>query len=308
MTTSKIGIESQIATPARLATADTGRLKYWTWWLPIFVLVWLLVLFLFFPAPLALLQRNWPLFLIGLLGATIGNATAVGGGLVFIPVMMFVYQFPPVMALKLALASQSFGMTSGALGWMRRGVIPFKTLGVMVPPLIIGAIFGSLIIRPNAYLVKGFFGPVSIIIGLLTLFMLVRPGDSEDLPKNSKWPLAAVALVGGILTGWVAIGIGEIVAAFLMLAYGIKAERGIGLGVLLLSITSIFLTLIHQFMLDGIPWEIALFIGFGCVFGGRLGPYLSQWIGSFRLKLGFALVAIIDGVIFVLQFIFFASG
>lgn len=305
MATSKIQVDNQPLMHPIPDVLETGRMKYWSWWLLVFVLAWLTVLFLFVPEPLALLQKNWPLIFVGLIGAAIGNATAVGGGLVFIPVMMFVYHFPPIVALKLALASQCFGMTSGALGWIRRGVIPFKALGVTIPGLIIGGIISSLIIHPDAYLVKGFFGPVSVLIGILTLVLLTRPGDRDDLPLNSKWLLVMVAITGGILTGWVAIGIGEIVAAYLMLAHGIKAERGIGLGVLLLSLTSIFLTIIHQFFLGGIPWEIALFTGFGCVFGGRLGPYLSQHVGSFRLKIGFATVAILDGLVFMLQSIFF---
>jgi len=111
-----------------------------------------------------------------------------------------------------------------------------------------------------------------------------------------------MAFIGGMLTGWVAIGEGEVIAAFLMIVYGLRAERGIGLGVILLSINSIYLTLIHQFFLGGIPWEMAMFTGFGCVFGGRLGPYLSQWVGPRRLKIGFATIAIVDGLIFLLQF------
>jgi uncharacterized membrane protein YfcA len=305
MATSKLQVENQSLMHPITHALEDGRMKYWSWGLLVFVLGWLIALFWFFPEPLNLVQRNWPLFLVGLVGAAIGNATAVGGGLIFIPVMIFVYHFPPIVALKLALASQCFGMTSGALGWIRRGVIPFKALGVTIPGLIIGGIISSLVIHPAAYLVKGLFGPVSIFIGILTLVLLNRPGERDDLPPNSKWLLAAVAFLGGTLTGWVAIGIGEIVAAYLMLAHGIKAERGIGLGVLLLSLTSIFLTLIHQFFLGGIPWDFALFTGFGCVFGGRLGPYLSQRVGSFRLKIGFATVAILDGLIFMLQSIFF---
>ena len=42
-----------------------------------------------------------------------------------------------------------------------------------------------------------------------------------------------------------------------------------------------------------------MFTGFGCVFGGRLGPHLSHWVGPHRLKIGFAIVALIDGSIFV---------
>lgn len=302
MQTSDVTIE-QPGALAPLAPIVYRPLRYWAWWMPLFVVVWALVLFVAFPDPVGLLQRNWPLFFVGFAGAMLGNATAVGGGLVFIPVMIWVYHLPAVMALKLALGSQCFGMTSGAIGWSRRGVVPFHLLRVAVPALLLGSTVSSLIIRPNPLLVKGLFGPVSILIGLITLILLDRYSGGEDVPRRAYPALAAMAFLGGMLTGWVAIGEGEVVAAFLMLAYGLRAERGIGLGVVLLAINSVFLATIHQLFLVGLPWELILFTGFGCVFGGRMGPYLSQWIGPRRLKIGFAVIAIVDGSIFLFQFV-----
>ncbi len=278
-------------------------LRYWTWWLPVFAVAWVVVYFLSFDQPLALLQQNWPLFLVGFIAAIIGNATAVGGGVVFIPVMILVYQLPAVMSLKVAIASQSFGMTSGAIAWARRGVISAKALWITVPPLLIGSTISTLVIHPNALLVKGLFGPASIFIGVVTLYFINHHGKRDDIPRKAYLPLAVMSLIGGTLTGWIAIGEGEVIAAFLMLVYGLRAERGIGLGVVLLSINSLYLTFLHQFFAGGIPWELAMFTGFGCVFGGRLGPYLSQWVGPKRLKIGFATIAIIDGIIFILQFL-----
>jgi len=279
------------------------RFRYWTWWLPVFVAGWMVVYFWSFDQPLALMQQNWPLFLVGFFAAIIGNATAVGGGVIFIPVMILAYQLPAVTSLKVAIASQSFGMTSGALAWMRRGTISLRALWITVPPLLIGSTISTLIIHPNPLLIKGLFGPASIFIGVVTLYFINHHGRREDIPRKAYLPLAMMSLIGGTLTGWIAIGEGEVIAAFLMLVYSLRAERGIGLGVVLLSINSLYLTFLHQFFAGGIPWELAMFTGFGCVFGGRLGPYLSQWVGPKRLKIGFATIAIIDGVIFILQFL-----
>jgi uncharacterized membrane protein YfcA len=292
------------AQPALLPSVS-GKLKtlnYFTWWMPVFVIAWLIAYLSMFSNPVELFQQNWPLFFVGFIGALLGNATAVGGGVIFIPVMLFIYQLPAVIALKLAIASQSFGMTSGALGWLKRGVVPTKLLWITIPPLLLGSLISSLAIKPNAFLIKGLFGPASIFIGAITLILIGRYGGREDVPVKGYLPLAVMSLIGGTLTGWVAIGEGEVVAAFLMLVYGLRAEKGIGLGVVLLSINSIFLALIHQFFLGGIPWELAMFTGFGCVFGGRMGPYVSQWIGPKKLKIGFAVIAIADGMLFVYQF------
>lgn len=294
--------KKEVTIPQQL---PSQQISYWTWWLPLFGLVWLVFVFTTFRQPIALIQQNWPLIFVGLAAGLIGNITAVGGGIVFVPAMLFAFHLPAVMALKVAIASQVFGMTSGAIGWLHRGLVPLKALQATVPGLLIGSSISSLLIHPNALLVKGLFGPVSIILGILTLTLLNRHRSSAsiEMPARASKPLFLVSIVGGLLTGWVAIGEGEVIAAFLMLIYGFNPSSSIGLGVTLLSINSIYLALIHNFVLGGIPWHIAAFTILGCVYGARLGPYLSQWIPMRFLRIGFAVIAILDGLIFLLQFL-----
>ncbi len=295
----------QTADPAASVAAptDPGRLRFWTWSLPAFTGVWLALYLVAFPHPLALARHNWPLVLVGAAGAVLGNATAVGGGLVFIPALVFAWGLGPVAALKVALVSQSIGMTSGAIGWLRRGAVPYSALPSAIPALLAGGAVSTLLLHPNPLLVKGLFGPVSVLVGLLTLYLLEHPVRCLELPPRAAAETAAVAFVGGLLTGWVAIGEGEVVAAYLMLRFGLDPRRGIALGTLLLSISSIFLASLHAFVVGGVPWELAAFTALGCAWGGRLGPYLTQWVGAHRLKIGFAAVAIGDGTLFLIQFL-----
>lgn len=285
--------------------------RYWSWWLLLFVAAWAVVYFSLAQEPLALLKKNWVFIPVGFCGAILGNISAVGGGIVFIPVMMFIFHLPAVTALKVALASQSWGMTSGAIGWIQKRVVPLRALKLTVPGLLAGSCIGSLVIHPSALLVKLFFGPVSILLGVLTIVLSKRAKQSAprtDIPEKATFPLLIISLIGGLITGWIAIGEGELVAALLMLYYGVSAPICIGLGVLLLSINSIFLTLIHQFCLGGIPWDIAAFTGFGCVFGARLAPYLSRKSNPMVLKTIFAVIAICDGILFIVQYLILHRG
>ncbi|WP_077731780.1 hypothetical protein [Methylocaldum sp. 14B] len=90
--------------------------SYLTPWLFAFTLIWLAAYGAVFPDPIRLAASHWPLILVGVVGSFIGNVTAIGGGLVFIPVLMFAYSVDPVSALKLAFVTQAVGMTSGASG------------------------------------------------------------------------------------------------------------------------------------------------------------------------------------------------
>jgi uncharacterized membrane protein YfcA len=287
---------------APLAAAPDGErpLRYWSAGLAVFALAWLAWWWLGFAEPLALAREHGALVAVGFAVAVVANATAIGGGLFFIPILVFGWGLSPLVALQLSIAGQAFGMTSGAIGWLRRGVVPRAALRWAVPAALAAASASSLLVHPSAALVKGAFGPVSIALGLLTLRTLDPPAERDAVPRAARWPLGAAAAVGGLLSGWVAIGAGELPAAYLMLAQHLRADRAIGLGVVLLSAVSLWLCAIHALLLDGLPWQMALFLVLGTVFGARLGPWLGQRVAPRRLKQLFALVAIADGALFLL--------
>ncbi len=300
--------ETEVAHSKSTEPGIERHFRYWSWWLVLFVLVWVTGYASLARDPVTLFQQNWVFIAVGFCGAILGNISAVGGGIVFIPVIIFLFQLPAVTALKIALASQTFGMTSGAIGWMQKRVVPLRALKLTVPGLLLGSSISSLLVHPSALLVKLLFGPVSILLGVLTIVLSRKAQKSAaraEIPAQAAVPLFLIALVGGIITGWIAIGEGELVAALLMLIYGVEVTVCIGLGVVLLSINSIYLTLIHQFFLGGIPWHIAAFTGLGCVFGARLAPYLSRHSNPLVLKTIFACVAIGDGILFIVQYLVF---
>jgi len=267
----------------------------------ILTLVWLVVYLRAFPDPAGLAAKNWPLILVGVAGAFIGNITAIGGGLVFIPVLMFVYRTDPVGALKLAFVTQAVGMTSGASGWIQRGAVPLGLLKWTVPSLILGTMVSTFLLHPQPMLVKGLFGPVAVLTGFLTLVTVKRKGQPGDLPSTARVPIFIVSFIGGLITGWVAIGEGEIIAAFCLIAYGLDANKAIGLGVVLLSINSLLLAGLHSLYFGGVPWDMALFTMLGVLWGGRFGPFLAQWIPTRGIKKVFAWIALLDGLLITWQ-------
>jgi uncharacterized protein len=299
-----------LTTITRISTERTSaeslvskKFGYWTIGLPLAVLAWACIFVLVEKHPVLALCQNLPLVLLGLIASILANISAIGGGIVGIPVMIFMYHFPPVLALKATLGTQAFGLTAGSISWWRAGFVPERGLRYAVPGLIIGSTISSLVIHADAFLIKSFFGPVSILLGLLALWSL-RSGAKQgrdDIPEEAGWPLFVTSILGGLVTGWVSIGEGEIIAALLMLQYGVSAKRSIALGVVLLALNSIYLTMIHLLFLGGIPWHISIFIILGSFFGSRLAPYVAQWLNVRILKIVFANIAIVDGVIFIYQ-------
>ena len=278
-----------------------ARLRYWTPALGVFALAWLVAWLALAPAPLALAREHGALVAVGFAVAVVANATAVGGGLLFIPIMVFGYGVAPLEALKLSIAAQAFGMTSGALGWLRRGAVPRAALAATLPLALAGATVSALLVHASPDLVKAVFGPVSIALGASTLALAGARADGAVIPATAHPALRAAAAVGGLASGWVAIGAGELPAAYLMLRRRLRADVAIGLGVVLLAATSIWLLGLHLAALGGVPWQPALFLVLGCVFGARLGPWLADRVPPAALRRLFGAVAIGNGLLFVWQ-------
>jgi uncharacterized membrane protein YfcA len=245
-----------------------------------------------------------PLSLVALVVSVLSNISAIGGGIVGVPVIILFYKLSPVIALKASLGTQCFGLSTGAYSWWRSGCVPARGLRSTIPGLLIGSTISSLVVHADAFLIKGVFGPVSIILGLIALATLARNDQSgrDDIPDSAAWPMFFASIVGGLITGWVSVGEGEIIAALLMLGYGVKAKRSIALGVVLLALNSIYLTIIHSLFLGGIPWNIAVFFIVGALFGARLAPYFALIVSPRTLKIIFAVIAILDGMLFICQF------
>jgi hypothetical protein len=95
------------AAPVRqppIIVAPRKRQFHWAYLFPCLTAVWLCVFFGMEPKPLAAVQQNWPLIVVGLFGSIIANISALGGGIVAIPAMIFWLGYPPMVALKTAPA------------------------------------------------------------------------------------------------------------------------------------------------------------------------------------------------------------
>lgn len=292
-----------VESPITAKTSTRTGFNYWSLALPFLFVAWVCVFLLIEKQPVLAISENWSLMLVGFAASIVANISAIGGGIVFIPAMMFLYSFPPIVALKVALGTQSIGLVVGSVSWLRTGLVPLRALRFALPGLFIGSTISSLIIHANAMLIKGIFGPVSILLGLLALLSLRKDitAGHNDIPFSARWPLFFVSIVGGLITGWVSIGEGEVVAALLMLAYGVSAPKSIALGVVLLAINSVYLTFNHIVFLGGIPWHVAIFTIGGAIYGAWLTPSLSRWLSVRVMKIIFANIAILDGFLFIYQ-------
>lgn len=257
------------------------------------------------------------LTLVAFFAASVANATAIGGGFLFMPMFIFFYQLAPPLALKLSIATQAFGMTSGALSWGRNYIDKHAFIIASIAS-ITGLWFATYLWIVPSSLIKPLFAIISLGVFIALIVEMRIKGSSEHTSAKFLVNRVSVffvlsAFAGGLVTAWTAIGVGEVVALYLLFFFRLRLDIAIGTGVAVLAVSSIAGFIFHA-NLGGIPWDLLLFTVPGVILGGRYGvkvaKYLEftikqsssdQLLKKSPLKLMFALVILIDCIVILLS-------
>lgn len=277
--------------------------------------VWGIALVLYVEDVETMLMEYWPILFIALASSIVASATAVGGGFIFMPLFSLCYGFNPLIALKLALATQAFGMSSGALSWPRQLII-WRYVFFACVSSGVGMVLGTFLWIPSSTHINLFFGWVSLILGCLLIKELLHFKEEKKDPLSigtlQLLSFIVLCVVGGLINAWVSIGIGELVAVWLIIQLRHNVASAVATGVVTLAFCSILGLLFHS-ALGGIPWHYLLFTAPGVVLGGRIGAKLgyklsaiSSMPNSIKLKIPplkaiVAMVIIVDGIVVLLS-------
>ena len=263
---------------------------------PVVVMV-LLVMLAHGPGISGLMERGW-LVLVGFGGALVANATGIGGGVVFVPAFDAL-SLPPEKIVGTSLAIQCFGMSMGALTFLARGrigVLPQLERGgvarISAPEILAITLLCALLgfvcatvggFRPNAPLAVIFKALSLTLLVVLLLTRKVRLMDHHPLSRGRDvGALALIGVVGGAFIAWISIGVGELLAVYLMLR-GVRAVEAVGLAVIA---TALCVLAARGLLPDALAVErdIALLVAPGALLGGLVAPALLDRLGEARVK------------------------
>ena len=228
--------------------------------------------------------------------------------MVFVP---FFNQMDFTVATSVAtsFAIQCCGMTAGAITWWgfyqrqkakRRPEsaqwLPLvRILLITVPP----SILGLFMVQINPQFFAHFSDPTSLHTGFgvfsivlaLAIFATVFLSNVENfdikLCTYDYIALPIIALVGGGITAWLSIGVGELVAVYLIMRR-FNVTLAIAAAVILSAMTVWGGVIFHLVITKAIYWPVVLFAGAGAIVGGILAKQLVLYFSAKNLKLFFA--------------------
>lgn len=244
--------------------------------------------------------------LIGLILGLIGG----GGSILTVPVLAYLFGVTPVMATAYSLFIVGTSSLVGALGFMRRSLVDFRTaINFAVPALIavyltrrwvLPAIPEVIFDWSGVVLTKGvalmlFFAGIMI----MSAVSLIRHKQAEAVkPGRLHYRYFYVILEGlvvGAVTGLVGAGGGFLIVPALVLIGGLTMKKAVATSLLIIAIKSLvgFMGDIVNLRID---WPFLLIFTGVSMFGILIGTWLNQYIDGARLKKGFGWFVLVMGI------------
>ncbi|GAC28524.1 sulfite exporter TauE/SafE family protein [Brumicola pallidula] len=259
---------------------------------------------------------------VGIVGAIFANSTGAGGGVVFVPFFNQIDMHNSAI-IATSFAIQCCGMTAGALTWHRhrrsigidskantskvlddgaqwlyvnKGLlitIPFSILGILIAQFGLSEYTQQM--QTSLHIAFGVFSILLAIAIYGSIPLLKRKKLTKHLLPIDVLLLSVIAFFGGIITAWLSVGVGELVAVYLILR-GFNVTSAIALAVILSAFTVWSAIFHHLFVTQAIYWYVLLFAGAGAIVGGIIAKRVVLYFSVVKLKLFFATWVLIMGI------------
>ena len=226
------------------------------------------------------------------LGAVLGltfAALGAGGGLLAVPVLLYVFHQPLTPATGTALAILFGAAVVSAVSHHRHGNVDWKVAAVFGAGSLTGAPLGALLHqRLPERLTLGLFCAVLLAAAVR---MGLSKGDAEAKGGFQPLPGAALGVGIGVLSGLLGVGGGFLIVPALTTFLGVPVRRAIGTSTAVVGASSLggAATYVAEGAVE--PTLLAV-IGGGAALGALLGAPLGRRLPEPALRKAFAVLAL----------------
>lgn len=229
------------------------------------------------------------LFVFGFLGAFI-NSIVGGGGMITLPVLLFV-GLPPATAIATNKLAATLGNLTSMLTFLRAGKIDYKLLRPIVPLVFIGSMLGALTVN---FISPDLLKPLIFVMLVVVLIYTVIKKDwgsiekRREMTKKRKFLFIGVLIAIGFYDGFLGPGTGSfIIFAFILMGFDFIQASG---NAKLLNFTSNFAALIMFIFLDTINYSYGIIMGLSMIAGAFAGAKFALGRGTRYVRIIFILV------------------
>ena len=243
-----------------------------------------------------------------LIGVTLGLIGG-GGSILTVPALVYLVGVAPVPATAYSLFIVGLTALVGAIVYMRKGLVSYRTAVVFGIPSFIAV-----------FLTRGFIVPaiplellsiagwtVTRDIGIMLLFAVLMIAASVSMIRKSRrdvtvqeiqynYPLIFIeGLVVGVLTGLVGAGGGFLIIPALVVLARLPMKLAVGTSLLIIAVKSL-IGFTGDMIIMPIDWNFLALFSVFAVTGIILGSWLTRYVSGARLKPAFGWFTLAMGV------------
>lgn len=251
--------------------------------------------------------------IIGLVMGLIGG----GGSILSVPIFVYIFGFDAVTATALSLFVVGVTSLVGTTGFIRQGLVDFRTAFTFGIPSILGVIFSRRLVLPNLphYIIHRwgitltkdmFLLLLFSILMLIAAFKMIRKNDRPRLRKdheNNYTILISQGLLVGIITGLIGAGGGFLIVPALVMLLGLNMKRAIATSLFIISMNSI-LGFVSTMQMVGHDWNFLLIFSALSIVGIFVGIGISKKMDGRKLKPLFGYIVLAMGIFIIIKELF----
>ncbi len=242
-----------------------------------------------------MLTMNWPMLPLGLVIATVALFFGLGGGVLWMPVLLTVVKLRPDEALLCTIVIQTFGQLSATASNSRAGLVSWPVVRLLasvgLPGVLVGVLVSFLI---NPLYIKLFLGLVIFFIAYA--FMLgedffVDGSEQADMDMVRRRG-SLITAAASVLTGFLGVGVGDWLVPFLNMRCGLAMNRAVATCIALMLLLSAAAVTAQLLLGRSVLWQVTFPAVIGVLLGAQLGARLLQKVPETRFKELFVLMLV----------------
>ncbi len=243
----------------------------------------------------------WYMFPLSVVIAVLANSSGFSGGVLFQPIYNLFLNIPIQNAIATGIATETVGMTSGALRYIYYKMVDLPIAFTMIMLTIPGIVMGNhALIVINGDLLKFVLGFIILFIASMQFVNALRRsfGTRDSVPVEDIYPFMWIPTFGGFFSAATGTGVCEISQPLLEKGLNLETRKANATAIMIEATADWIITILNIHA-GFIMWEIWIFSGTGVILGGQIGPYIARFLPVRLIKIIFSVSVILIGLFYI---------
>ncbi|MCW5211709.1 sulfite exporter TauE/SafE family protein [Desulfobulbus sp. TB] len=236
----------------------------------------------------------WRMLPFGIIIASIAMFFGLGGGVLWMPVLLMSTDLDPKNAVVCTLIIQFFGQLSASHSNHQADLIDWQLVRLLLPvgiPAVVLGVVLSFLLHPVW---------IELFLGLTIFFIayVFLRGDDFFVTGSDKADLEAarqgrfITILGSVLTGFLGIGVGDWLVPFFNMRCKLAMVRSVSTSIALMMVLSLTALSVHILFGQSIEWRIIIPGAVGVLIGAQVGARLLRRVPETHFKEFFVLMLV----------------